>query len=430
MLIRFEVENFRSIHTPVQLSMVAIDRDRPGAREHAALGESLVTLAGIYGPNASGKSSVVQALAWLRAAVLFSLRGWEDSIPVEQFAFTDQTDRVTSFTLDLESNGIRYEYLLELTPDAVQYEALFEYPKKRSRRIFEREGNDLEVPRGATQLSAVRQLLTERTLTLSLMRRFDVDAVAPVTEAISRLQVHGVRAGFRQGPRDFRGYTYGVGARAAESVFNAGRAVAQPSLFGDDEEMFTSRRARAVSLLRLADLGVDDVVYIEETVTYEDGDSRTRRRPTLLHRAGNDRRPLEFSEESAGTQAWFHLIPSILHALERGSIVVFDELDASLHPTLSAELLRLFREPATNPHGAQLVFTSHDTSLLNELNRDEVWLTEKRPDGSTRLGALSNFAGERVRTSQNLARGYLGGRFGGLPDVDHTDFLRTLGLIG
>ena len=114
---------------------------------------------------------------------------------------------------------------------------------------------------------------------------------------------------------------------------------------------------------------------------------------------------------------------------EAGSIVIFDELDASLHPTLR-RTVRIFRSPVTNPFGAQLIFTSHDTSLLNHLNRDEVWLTEKRLDGSTRLGALAEFAGERVRKSQNLENAYLHGRFGALPQVDQTEFLRALGLIG
>jgi AAA15 family ATPase/GTPase len=108
---------------------------------------------------------------------------------------------------------------------------------------------------------------------------------------------------------------------------------------------------------------------------------------------------------------------------------LFDELDASLHPTLSMQLIKLFTDPATNPRGAQLIFAAHDTSLLNHLNRDEVWLTEK-VNGVTKLGALAEFAGERVRKSQNLEKAYLGGRFGALPDVDRTEFLRALGLIG
>jgi len=120
----------------------------------------------------------------------------------------------------------------------------------------------------------------------------------------------------------------------------------------------------------------------------------------------------------------------VLNALKAGSLLLFDELDASLHPTLSMQLIRLFHDPATNPAGAQLVFTSHDTSLLNHLNRDEVWLTEKTENGATRLGALAEFAGERVRRSQNLEKAYLHGRFGALPEIDRTELLRALGLIG
>jgi AAA15 family ATPase/GTPase len=140
--------------------------------------------------------------------------------------------------------------------------------------------------------------------------------------------------------------------------------------------------------------------------------------------------PLAFSSESDGTRTWFGLIGPVLTALKEGLLVVFDELDASLHPMLSAQLIKLFHDPATNPLGAQLIFSSHDTSLLNHLNRDQIWLTEKLEDGATRLGALAEFAGERVRKSQNLEKAYLHGRFGALPDVDRTEILRALGLIG
>jgi hypothetical protein len=139
---------------------------------------------------------------------------------------------------------------------------------------------------------------------------------------------------------------------------------------------------------------------------------------------------LDFNAESEGTRTWFRLIGPVLTALRDGGIVVFDELDGSLHPTLSAELLRIFHSPSLNPRGAQLIFTSHDTSLLNHLNRDEVWLTEKSETGATRLGALAEFAGERVRRSQNLESAYLHGRFGALPQIDQAVLLRALRLIG
>lgn len=118
----------------------------------------------------------------------------------------------------------------------------------------------------------------------------------------------------------------------------------------------------------------------------------------------------------------------VLTALRSGQILLFDEIDASLHPRLSAKLLELFQDPETNPRGAQLIFTSHDTSLLNSLNRDEVWLTEKQADASTTLVALAEFGGDKVRRSLNLEKAYLQGRFGAVPELDQVLLRRALGL--
>ena len=134
-------------------------------------------------------------------------------------------------------------------------------------------------------------------------------------------------------------------------------------------------------------------------------------------------------EESAGTQTWFRLIGPALAALRNGRILLLDEIDASLHPRLSVRLIEMFQDPQTNTRGAQLVFTSHDTSLLNNLNRDEVWLTEKTADATTRLVGLAEFGGERVRRSLNLERAYLQGRFGAVPAVDQVAVRRALGLV-
>jgi AAA15 family ATPase/GTPase len=98
-LIRFEVSNFRSILDPVELSMVAVDRDRPEVRWTENIGESLLPVAAIYGPNASGKSNVIAALAWLSSAVRTSLRIWDDKIPIDPFAFGGGSTRTSEFTV-------------------------------------------------------------------------------------------------------------------------------------------------------------------------------------------------------------------------------------------------------------------------------------------------------------------------------------------
>ncbi|MEU9887225.1 ATP-binding protein [Sphaerisporangium sp. NPDC051011] len=414
----------------VELSMVAVDRDRTEARPVPNLGESLLPVAAVYGPNASGKSNVIAALTWLRTAVRDSLRYWDDEIPVEPFAFADGKDRPSEFTIESVISGVRFEYTVELDRQEVAYEALFHYPEKKRRRIFEREGAELKLQRGLGRLSGTRELLTARTLALSVARRFDEPLVSDFARDLLAAQTLGLKSRARRplnsGP-----------ARSTLRWFEESSERDQLSLPGFEELEWPSPadRTQALALLRLADLGIDDVVIDEPEGSYPEGAPetlrmRTQRRVRLVHRAAHERAPLDFAAESEGTRTWFQLIGPVLAALRSGSLLLFDELDASLHPTLSMHLIRLFHEPATNPKGAQLIFTSHDTSLLNHLNRDEVWLTEKAEDGATRLGALAEFAGERVRKSQNLEKGYLHGRFGALPDVDRTEVLRALGLIG
>lgn len=428
-LIRFEAKNHRSIRETVELSLVAIDQDREEARAAPLLGESLLSVAAIYGPNASGKSNVLAALSWVRDAVQNSLRFWEDEIPADPFAFGDGPTSPSEFVVELLIEGVRFEYVLELSRERIFYEALFHYPEKKRKRIFERDGTELKIQRGLGVLSGTRELMTQRTLALSIARRFDERLVSGFARELLRMQSLGhlprrprsALAGFPRNslPRQ----TY----RLFEGVDD------QLSLFSDDEsdDLAFGGRKQALALLRLADLGIEDVVVDSQEISYPDSSEvRTQRRIRLLHKTEEESIPFDLNAESEGTRTWFSLIGPVLAALRTGSAVLFDELDASLHPTLSAELLRIFHSPATNPRGAQLFFTSHDTSLLNHLNRDEVWLTEKVRDGSTRLGALSDFAGERVRKSQNLENAYLHGRFGALPQVDQTGFLRALGLIG
>jgi hypothetical protein len=428
-LIRFEASNFRSISNPVELSMVAVDRDREEARAQPRIGESLLPVTAIYGPNASGKSNVISALTWLCDAVSSSLRLWEDKIPVEPFAFDEGLSKNSEFTVDLVIDGVRFEYIVELNSDRVVYEGLFHHPEKRPRRIFEREGTELKIQRGLGGISGTRELLTDQTLALSIARRFNEPLVDHFARKILQTQTLGQSHGRLQMGRFRR-------PRSLANTIQMFEERPQMSLF-DNESVEPSiadpfPRDQALALLKLADLGIDDVLVEREEVRNGSapGDSYTRLQVRMLHQTSSGPTPLDLRVESEGTRTWFDLIGPTLRALRSGSLLLFDELDASLHPTLSAQLLRLFQNPSTNPLGAQLIFTSHDTSLLNHLNRDEVWLTSKGTDGSTRLGALAEFAGERVRKSQNLENAYLHGRFGALPEVDQTDFLRALGLIG
>lgn len=432
MLLRFEASNHRSIATPVDFSMIAVDEDRAATRSFDLLTERVLTVAGIYGANASGKSNILEAIAWLSAFVRSSLRAWEDHIPREPFRFAGWSGRSSNFEIEMIVDGIRYTYVVELDDTSVLFEALYSYPERRQRTLFVREGMNLSFRRGLHGQPGTRELLTPTTLALSAAMRFDEPQIRAFARALSGIEALGFRRTFE---RDMM-IPSGASLFLTRRLFDIREPVTVPPHDGDiaspDALEPHTPRDRALALLRFADLGIDDVQIIEEPAAefLRSGSSvqGSRNRLRLVHTVAGERVPFDLHEESEGTRMWFRLIGPILHALKDGQTLLFDEIDASLHPRLSARLLELFQDPDTNPRGAQLVFTSHDTSLLNHLNRDEVWLTEKGDDGATSLTALAEFGGDKVRRSLNLEKAYLQGRFGGVPELDQYLLRQALGL--
>jgi uncharacterized protein len=426
MLLRFEVSNHRSILDPVELSMVAVDEDRRATRKFDLLSERVLAIAGIYGPNASGKSNALEALTWLSVAVQQSLRAWDKIIPREPFKFGRGPDESSFYEVEMVVGGVRHVYHVELDDSTVLFESLFSYPERRKRILFERDGLEINFRRGLGFLAGTRDLLTPSTLALSAAMRLEDSEIQRFGRHLAGIQVLGPR-------RATAWNRYGVvGDRGLSTMRLFDRDHPQLALFDEGEFSVLPSRKSALALLKFADLGIDEVHVVET----DDNDARispqvrrqSRRRAQLMHRVANQELPFELSEESTGTRTWFSLIGPTLSALNSGRVVLIDELDASLHPRLSARLLELFQDPDTNPNGAQLIFTSHDTSLLNFLNRDEVWLTEKGDNGATTLTALAEYGGDKVRRSLNLERAYLQGRFGAVPELDQFMLRRALGM--
>ena len=387
--------------------MIAVDADRAATRGFDGLSERVLTVAGIYGPNASGKSNVLDAMAWLSMAVATSLRGWEDYIPRDAHRFGKGPASPSEFDLDLEVDGVRYAYRLEVDDSAVLFESLDSYPEGRRRNLFTRHRSEIDFRRGLDGTRGIRDLLTPTTLALSAGRRVGATDFGSVGRTLAKMRVLGL-----QRRRFLRaGGVFDSTTRLLSDTPEDRPAVTDPS--------------GAMDLLRFADPGIDDFVMTEE----ESGRLGPRRHLGLVHRGEGEPVTFDLEDESAGTQTWFRLIGPAFAALRFGRVLLLDEIDASLHPRLSARLIEIFQDPRTNTRGAQLVFTSHDTSLLNSLNRDEVWLTEKAPDATTRLVGLAEFGGKRVRRSLNLEKAYLQGRFGALPEVDQVAVRRALGLV-
>jgi len=410
--------------------MIAVDKKRESVKRFDRFREGLLPLAGIYGANASGKSNLLAAMNWLVENVQKSLQEWGDEIPIEPFVLDSNADSFSHFEIELMVKGVRYRYELELSRSEVRYEALFHYPKAVRRKIFVRESNNLSFQSGLGELAGTRELLTEKSLALTLAHRYRSEIVSDFVDQLVQIQFIRVaalnfsRLGSGRRFRHIEQETRDLFAQEFDvSELGSGEL---PSQVGTE-----LMRDQALSLLRMADFGIADVkVDLISHVDSQSGKARELRRLRFMHNTDTEPVPLGFSEESQGTRIWFSFIGPVLNALSQGKLLVIDEIDSSLHPRLAGALIDLFTDVETNPKGAQLIFTAHDTNLMSHLNRDEVWFTEKQPDGGTVLGGLMEFAGETVRPSVDVSRRYLRGDYGAVPQLNYGDLLRSLEKTG
>ena len=201
---------------------------------------------------------------------------------------------------------------------------------------------------------------------------------------------------------------------------------------------------RLLELVRQADVGVDEIDVDEDEVADDEAElmqkiarvmtdhirrsgransprdslmERMRRRKRLyfIHSGmGGKQAALDYDTQSKGTRTLITLLIPALEALAVGSLLVVDELDTSLHPDLARALVSLFSNSESNPYGAQLVFSTHDVTLLNcgLLRRDEIWMADKNRQGASRFTPLSDF---KLRSRDDPERAYRNGRLGGVP---------------
>ncbi|MDF5756886.1 ATP-binding protein [Spongiactinospora sp. TRM90649] len=416
MLLSFRTANHRSLRQEQQLLLTS-----PYGEQDARDPEwQAVTVAAVFGPNASGKSNVLDAIRYMAYVVRWSFRENEPGAGLRRNPFALDINEPSVYVVDLSIDDVRYTYGFAVDDDAVVEEWLYSYPRKRERKIFERG------PEGFTygtttpdSIKALEELVEPNVLLLSVGGRARQQMLQPV-------------------------YSW-FAAQRFRSPVNVGKGVLGSRL-GDLYELQRSLgiaelQDRIASLMRAADTGIADFEITEETdeefavrVAQRQrlGADRTPPRDTKLlfrHKCGSGEFALTLRDESEGTRQMFYLAMSVLPVLQSGSVLLADELDASLHTYLSARLIHLFQDPATNPRGAQLIFASHDSALLgrvqgrNVLDRDQIWFTEKGEDGGTQLFPLTDF---KPRKEDNRERRYLTGRYGAVPDLDDELFAAAL----
>ncbi len=407
MLIRFTVGNYRSFWEPVELDMRAT-----ALKEHRATHVMRVQVSGktydllrsavLYGPNASGKSNFIQAMGLMRRLVLDSATKYQadEPLPIQPFKLHAQARQKPSlFEIVFLHEDKRYRYGFQADKERIREEWLY-HARQRESLLFHRQEDEFYLSSRLSKAAALREHTRPNALFLSVMAQFN----HPLGTSLLRW--------FRESFRGLQG-----GGIETYLGFTISRL--------KDEDF----RRRIQGLVRLADFGIDDLEVKKEPLAsllsslpeefqniiqkeIPEPDHASVERIQTLH--GDT--PFEFEEESDGTQKFIALLGPFLDVLDHGYVLAVDELEAHLHPFLTRTLVSLFHSPKVNAHNAQLIFTTHDLTLLDEelFRRDQIWFMEKTSQGATDLYSLADI-GERKDVS--LFKRYWEGRYGAVPHL-------------
>lgn len=412
MLIEFRIKNFRSLRNEQVLSLVA-SKDKTLVDTHTlatglTAAPALLRSAVVYGANASGKSNLIKALQYMRGVVIESATIIQpgQTYAVQPFRLDAQSaSEPTEFEVTFILDGVRYQYGFAMTSQRIVSEHLLVYKAFKPQRWFERSfdaktgrdvyefGSGLKGPKnlweGATRPNA---------LFLSMAVQLNSEALRPVFDWFANGLV----------------------------IFNE---QAQPSPETSIQMLKqVEGRKQICDFLTAADMSIADIEVVTrkvpgQSVHFDLAAGKTEVRAEEVeeyqlrfsHVTAQGRAVFDLMDESNGTRNLLFLTGPVLDILKKGLTLVIDELDTSLHTLLVRELVRLFHRPEANTGGAQLIFTTHDTSLLDApdlFRRDQVWFVEKNQDQTSTLVALSEFS---PRKNEALERGYLMGRYGAVP---------------
>lgn len=406
-LLQFSVGNFRSFKEKRILSMQPSSvKDEPVESVCIKGHNKYLSSVAIYGANSSGKSNLVLALGMMKQLVISSVKlNDHDSLPYEPFVLTQETRVEPTFfeVIYLDDDLSKVRYGVEYDSEKIYKEWLFlTEQSKKEVPYFLRDTEGIGINEECFKEGAG---LEEKTND----NRLFVSLVAQLGGKISK----GIINFFHQG-------------------YNVISGINNVGYHGVTEQLFLGKREEAKDALQFfkdIKLGFNDLIAKEREV---ENDSKVVDLFTIHNvydKKGNivDTQPMAFRyHESQGSQKLFEMSGPIFESLKYGRILVIDELDAKMHPLISQKIIELFNSRDSNLHGAQLIFTTHNTNLLSShlLRRDQVWFTEKDNIESTDLYSIMHVVlpdGSRPRGDGNLERNYIKGRYGAIPYFSDMD---------
>lgn len=438
MLIRFVVSNFMSFKDETEFNMLkGKGNGSQQLPEHVIKtksGINVLKTAAIYGANAAGKSNLVRAIAFLKSIVM-------NEVPIlipqkKRFRLQEYLEKPTTFRIEFEFNEIHFDYAVEIIKGKIVEEWLYlinSVSKSNEELLFKRINNDVtfgsyfkeDEELVFAKMFLKKELKSNTTVLNNCHELFNENKILDkVLVAFSNIQI--------------------VFPKSINNEFTQNLLLGKKNINFTEKLLLNTKTGIKKIVLRPIEIdkffGIDDKAIQEQLVdqleNLLESDINIKLSHAMVFKYRNKNFSLgkldngyfvydlcttqefsnftfDFDELSDGTNRLFELSPAFEDLIYGNEVVyVIDELERSMHPLLAKELLKMYSLNSTTK--SQLIFTTHESHLLDDelLRRDEIWFTEKKSDGSTEFYPLSNF---NPRGDKVLERGYLQGRYGGIP---------------
>ncbi|MCJ1879671.1 AAA family ATPase [Pseudomonas nitroreducens] len=390
-------ENFFSFAERTEISFLMDGRATPNDKSAISpiLQKRVSKVIAVVGANGAGKTNAIKPfafLAWFIASSLYE--DTEKKIQIYPNLFTK--NKTSKFSIEFETKRNLYRYTLHISRDGVELEELAEKTSRLWSTVFSRTINadDNTYIVKAKGLGITKKQLEKINSKVSL-----ISATAPLG-AEKSIEISEYFDEFSTNIHAFGKYNF---TGLSDVLFAT-------SYYEENEE----HRQKMISLLRNWDFGLSDIKIEKTKGVDSDGNEKEYSIPFGIHKSSKRTIKLALTTESSGTQAAYYLLSRILPALETGGTIVFDELESDMHPIMLHAILSLFFNEKTNPKNAQIIFTTHSLSILNELQKCQILLVEKN-NGMSEAWKLSDMEG--VRSDDNFFAKYMSGSYGATPRI-------------
>ena len=427
MLIEFRFKNYRSFRDEAVLSMEAVGLSsfKKSLIEQNKM--KLLPGAAIYGKNGGGKSNVIRAF-WLGVQFIRNaqrIQHEKASVPVVPFLLDDYSaNNPTEFAFDYIADGIKYWYSFAATKEKIIRESLYHAPKGQKALAFSREQQKFNFTEDKARRKLISETVAENQLFFSVACTMN-DVVC--TKAMKW---------FREDiffSRDYTDIPQQLLEYSGDSIMlNAISEYAKAADFGIEEMQFEIENKEidgAIDFPENIPEGMKSALtsfiqILSETSNNSEGKLKMSqvkaqsKHKGILENGEAGLFKLELEDESDGTRKLMSLAPAIESVLKRGGVLLVDEIERELHPMLVNFIVAKFQSKNSNPNGAQIIFTTHNTELMNLelLRKDQIYFADKnRNDGSSELYSVTDFM---TKTADNIRKGYLVGKYGATPELE------------